>query len=256
MGRVLRKYLYEDVATLVEDFLFSRVVCVWVVGSVDPSLLWRRALHESDYDVVLYVYFLHLHPLQSSGSLYHEVSFCLARDVSIVKLLLALFGSRSPRNVASMFMYYAISGRMALLSFVCDTMVVPKSAVRYILCELRMALLHHPNYHPTQSLSSECVCWSPENDESDGFSASHVFQYEYPNYQYDCDRYGDDIKGFEISEQARECRAFVETYCTAKGITVREPCPECVANISEGRDCVRTPERYRCLVCLSQYWCF
>ena len=151
VGFELRKFVYEDVACLVEDFLFSRKLCC------DDHMLFQ-CLREDDFDGVTYMLHVYVQPFHYAGTDFEQRLFSSALSVN----MLAWLWSIAPPTLhvlLSTFLCCACEGRGDLLQFMCQTSTVPKGLLEFTLTELR-EVIRRQDLLPTPT-DSTWVYWGP-----------------------------------------------------------------------------------------------
>lgn len=157
-------YLYEDAATLVEEFLFVRLS--W--SGISIRQVMYLALDEDDFDTIVYAYhrFFRGLPFPYAGSLFFERDvFRGVQSVHSLQLLVSLYGPPTFRTLTDAVMYYCVRGLPNLLLFLCEQFVLPRTLLELIIAELH-ASERTTRHLPTRFLDSSrdlaqvwlCVC--------------------------------------------------------------------------------------------------
>ena len=130
VGVEIRKFLYEDIACLVEDFLFSRTSwCCY-------NCMAKRCLLEDDFDGVTYIFHFHVRPFHYAATFLELDFFRSALSVNALAWLCS-FGPPTLSVLISTFLCAACEGRVDLIQFLCQTLTVPRELVELAVGELR-----------------------------------------------------------------------------------------------------------------------
>ena len=143
MGAVIRFHLLEVLASLVEDFLFSRSGTCCGGGFVTLQHydcckldMLQTVLQEDDIDSILYLSPAFVVSPTYFNTAYEEETFHFVRSEKALSLMLS-FAQPSIFTIHTCFMCWAVEGRVEFLRILYQTYPVSRLMLSTGICELR-----------------------------------------------------------------------------------------------------------------------
>ena len=206
VGSVVRVYLPEDLACVVEDFLFSRKSGIYSQQPTFMRVLLVDSVREDDFDALLFTFCMYLNHAPCPHLATERGAFRAVRSAHALNMLLSL-GDPASETVRDVIMFYALRGRVDFLRAVCGVWKVPRSVLGMTIFELR--------YSERFELSV-----LPSEDRSFSYCELHL-------------AHDSPYAGEVLRSKRRQARTFLESYRSSlDGFSLSPPIPAAVVENS------------------------